>query len=513
MSEKLIESKKSRSCPPYPSLMSMGIVLAIAIGLIAICGWKIFLLESEQEEIKRERLLLDRDKDAFLTYGGELPQMAERHRLLTQEVAELENRRSGLEERNDELDKKTRELDARASRLTGAVTALESQLQALEASLAKEKAEIAQLTPERSTLQKEVATLKAEQSALNESLTQKRKQEAALTANLEGLERSGAHARELLSRLTADQQVYETFEQRLQAMTSKFDAVLARSDMLTTEYGGRMERLEKFVTQMDQQLTLLDTDRQAISFNLEALKKDRAAYATLLKQTGEHKNLMQAQLESLTSTNKKFSAAMENVQNLDNRLQTTLKAESGALKKMAQEDAAARAALSSSADALKQDIQTLRAQLEHTQANSGHIGDLLTRQREKLDELAAAMASLDSMIEKNRQASQAGIEAGTKLGHTAQSLVTQADIFRTRLDLAANQGSQFEKLMDSQATRMKELGNTTRQLADEIGDTRRRGVQLEAILKEIQTTLDRQGHEPQPVVNTGSTQEPAGATP
>lgn len=513
MSEKLIKSKRSLSNRCFPTLLGMGTLLVISIFLIAICAWKIFLLESEQEEIRRERLLLERDTDAFLTYGGELPQMTEQHRRLTHEVAELEKRKTWLDETNGDLDKKSRELDARAARLTGAIIEMESQLQALQASVGKETAELARLRPERSALQKEVETLKAEESSLNESLNQKRRQEAALTANLEGLERSSAHTRELLTRMTSDQKAYEGFEKRLQQLAERFEAILERSDTFTTEYGARIEGLEKFVTKMDQQLTLLDTDRQSMSLNLEALKKDRANYATLLKQTGDQKNLMQTQLESLTSANKKFSAAMENIQNMDNRLQTTLKAESGALKKMAQEDVRVRASLASSAEALKQDIKTLQAQLEHTQTNSGHIGELLTRQREKLDELNAAMASLDSMIEKNRQASQAGMEAGAKLGHTAQSLATQADIFKARLDLAANQGSQFEKLMDTQAARLKELGGTARQLAEEIGENRRRGANLEVILGEIRTIIDKPAQEAQPILNTETTQETAGATP
>lgn len=491
MANTLAEHKGPALDRAFPSTILMGVALAIALALIAICAWKIFLLETEQEETRRERLLLERDRDAFLTYGSQLPQMTERHRLLNQEVAKLEDRRGFLEKSNEDLEKKNSQLDAQAARLTGAIAELQSQLQGLEATLAKDTAELDKTRPELASLKKEVATLAAQESALAKSIGEKRNQESALAANLEGLERSRQHAQEMLAKITEDREMVSNFEKQFQQLAAKFEAIVSRSDKLTGDYGARLEGMEKFLARMDQGMAMLEADRQALGANLDSFKKDRASYGAFLKQTGDHTRGLQTQVDSLGATNKKFASAMETVQGLETRLRNSLSAGSDALRKMAQEDAKTRSSLAASAESLAQSLQSIKSQLEQSQADSKRVGDLLARQREQLDAMTAAATDMQHMLEKNRQSAQTGMESGAKLGHAAQALATQADIFKNKLDLADNQSSQLEKLIDSQSARLKELGGAARQLADEIGENRRRGARLEVLLGEIQAMIDK----------------------
>lgn len=493
MSESSPKRVKSPLDFAFPSLFVMGLILALAVGLTAICGWKILTLDSEQEEIKRERLLLERDRDAFLTYGGELPQMSERHRLLTEEVKRLEDRRKFLENNNKELSEKQTELDSKAARLTGEAAELQTRVQTLEARLGQEREELAKLSPELVAAQKEAAMLKAQDKALSESIAAKRKQEAVLIANLEGLERSRQHSQELLAKMTGDKALYDDVEKQLAQITERFSVILGRADELTTDYGARVANVEKLLTRLDQSMTLIDTDRQALGINLEALKKDHASHVGFLKQNNDQSKLLQGQVDSLVANNKKFATVMDTLRNLDNRLQAALSAETNALKKMAQEDAQTRASLASATQTLTGKIQTLAEQLEKVKDAGSQTSQLLEKQRNQLDALGAQTSALETAMEKTRQAAQAEIEAGTKLGHTAQTLATQADIFKSRLDLSGTQAGEIERLVDNQAGRLKELATMARQLADEIGENRRRGARLEVLLGEIQNALDNNG--------------------
>lgn len=469
----------------------MGTILVLAIGLVAICGWKIFMLDAEQAEIQRERLLLERDRDAFLTYGGELPQMTERHRVLTADVKKLEDRRQYLEQTNASLETAGEQLSAKAARLTGAISELQTQLTALEAEMAENRAQMLKLVPEKTSTQKEVALLRAQEDTLKSSITQKQKQESALLASIEGLQRQKTHTQELLAKMTADREAYLDFEKQLGQMTARFEEVLTRTGRLAADYGTRLEGMEKFLTRLDHGVGLLDADRQSFAANLESLKKDHAGFAAFLKQNESQNRILHSQVELLTGNNKKFAAAMEVVKGLDSRLQTVLAAESAAIKRMAQEDAQTRSSLASAAQTLTQNVQGINHQVEQSQSQVAQTAELLAKQRDQLEKMETMSMELSASVEKARQTAQTELEAGTRLGHTAQTLATQAEIFRNRLDLASSQGSQMEKLIDTQTGRLKDLAGLARQLSEEIAENRRRGSRMEIMLGEIQTLLDR----------------------
>lgn len=497
----------------FPSLLLMGTLLAVALGLLAVCGWNIFALDSEREEIARERLLLERDRDAFLTYGGELPQMTERHRILSQEVARLEDRKAFLEKKTAELEKKTEESGAKASRLTGAISELQAQTQTLEAELGRQRAEMAKLQPEKAELQKEIAQLKAHDDGLATSIGQRQKQEAALLASLEGLARQKEHARTMLAKIADDREIFGKFETKLERLTARFDDILAKSDNLASEYSVKLAELEKSLAKLDNGMTVFNADRQALAANLDALKKDHNAYAAFLKQNGDQNRDLRAQVDLLIANNKKFSAAMDAVANLDAKLRNVIAAENAALKKMAEDDARNRANLSSSSQTLAQNAQTLKNQVEQSRESLDRVGDLLAKQREQLDGMAAMTARLNTAVERNSQTAQSEIETGAKLGQAAQALATQAEIFKSRLDLSEAQGRQIDKLMDNQSGRLKDLAGLAKQLGDEIAENRRRGARLEAMLGEIRDLVEK----PARNVKTSETQPeiepPLPATP
>lgn len=470
----------------------MGFALVIALALIGICGWKIFTLEAEWQEVDRERLLLERDRDAFLTYGSELPQMTERRRVLAEDVARLEDRKKWLEEANSKLESLREDLEGKTSRLTGRVAALETQTQENENELGRIRAELERLKPEKDNLSQEVAALKKSEEGLRIDLASKKKQESALVAKVDVLEANRKHLEELLSRMTADKDTYAGFEKNFSALLDKFDGILNRAGATTTDYGLRLTEMEKVAARLNNSFAAIDVDRQNFSANLDAFKKDRQNFAGLLKQSGSQNQIIQAQIDTLQAGNKKLVAAMDSIRGLDSKLQSSLTTETAALRKMAQEDGAIRANLGAAAQHLAQNAQELKTQLERSADAVTQFGKLMGQQRAQLEETAEKLVALQAATEKEKQGAQASLEAGAKLGHNAQALATQAEIFKSRLELADRHSGELEKLLDAQTGRLKDLSGLAKQLADEIRENRRRANLLEGMLAEIQGRLGGQ---------------------
>ena len=491
----------------FPSLFVMGLALALALGLVCVCGWKIFALESEWQELARERLLLERDRDAFLTYGGELPQMTERHRFLAGEVARLEDRKKHLEESNAGLEAQGEELAGKASRLAGRVAALETQTQENETELGKIRAELGKLKPERETISQEVAALKASEEGLRAEMAKKRQQEATLISKVEVLEANRRHLEELLARMNVDRELYASFEKNINGLVEKFGAILNRAEAATTDYGLKLADMEKVAAGLGNSLAALDVDRQSFASNLDAFKKDRQNFAGLLKQSGNWNQSIQAQIDSLQAGNRKLAAAMDSVRGLDSRLQSSLASETTALRKLAHEDAQVRASLGAAAQALTGNTQELKTQLERSAGAAGQLADLIARQRGQLDEIGEKIMALQTAADKEKQGAQASLEAGATLGQSAQALATQAEIFKSRLELADRHSGELEKLLAAQNGRLKDLAGLARQLGEEISENRRRGSQLETLLGEIRTQIDSPGKAaPSPASDAGAEQ-------
>lgn len=491
-------ARRSALDAAFPSLVLLGAGLVAAFGLLALLGWKIFALEAEQEEIGRERLLLERDRDAFLTYGGELPQMTERHRRLTVEANELEGRNKALSETAARLEEQCGELERKAGRLTGAVAELEARVQELETNAASERARLEKLRPEQEEARREVALLKAQEAELSKAIAGQQKHEASLTATLEGLERSIAHNRDLLARMTADHEAYTAFERNLEAISRKFEGLLERTGGHVAEYGTRLEGMEKFLARMDHSLTLIDSERQTLGQNLDAIKKDRASWATLLKQNGEQNRSLQAQVEAITATSRKFQSAMESVAGMDRRLQTALAAETASLRKMAQEDSQTRANLNQAAQSLAQTGEGLKKGLEQVRESGIQIADLLTAQKEEIRGLSGSAGDLVAAVRLMDGLAKSGSEAGARLMHAADALSSQAQALTLRLQEEAARSGRLDDTLATQGERIRELAALASSLSGEIDENRRRGGRLEVLLGEIQALLDKKPAAEQP---------------
>lgn len=483
------EGKRPALDSAFPSLTLMAIGLITAVGLIIICGWKIILLEEERQDIKHERLQLERDRDAFLTYGSELPQLKNDHRVTTEALAMLDEQRKLLEKNINELTEKREALHTETRSLSGSAASLQAQIQSQNAELAANKAGIAKIKPELTALRKDMDVLKAQEKSLRESILAKRKEEAALLATVAGLERSRAQAEEFLSRVRADKEMYASVQKDFSHILATFEGIVGKSGTLSEEYAAKLEDMAKFKTHLDRGMAEMDADLQALASHLETMKQDRAVHAALLKQGQEHAKNLQTQVESVTAGNKKFTAAMESVQGLDKKLQAALAAEVKTIAKLAGEDSQTRADLAAAAKSLGQSAEGLKKNQQEARENNSQVAALLNQQREELRQLQDMASDMASNSARNHETALSGLKAVSAINETAQGLNAQAEKLQSRLELAQTQGDQMQKLLDAERERLSGLLQAARDMRQQLTAATQREEEMKAALAEILSLL------------------------
>lgn len=484
----LISENKAALDSAFPSLALMGFCFLLAIVCIVICAWKIILLEQEQREITQERLLLQRDKDAFMSYGGDLPKLGEEHRQLTLQVASLTESRGELEKNIEALRQKENSLRMRAGGLAGTIATLEAQAEATRAEAARAAAELGKLRPELEALRKEVANMKAQDSGLDESIAKKRKYESTLAANIAGLERSQAHTQEFLAKINTDRDFYLETHKSFERALAKLEETLSRTSALTGVYAGRLEEMGKFKTTLDQGMAVLSADLKGAASNLEAIKEARASHAALLKQEAEQGKLLREHVADVAQNNKKLAASLELVQDLDKKLQAALAAESATMQKLAQEDAETRARLAATAETLSKSVDNFKSDQGKIQATLTDLGNLLNERKAESKTLLDLAVELASLAEKNRETTRSGIQVGAVFGEAARTLQKQAEELKTALDQGSEQGRRFGQVLDADMERQKEVAILIKEAREEITMSRRQSMELQAILEKLKAS-------------------------
>ncbi len=469
----------------FPSLALMGFCLFLALACIVICAWKIILLEQEREDIHQERLLLQRDKDAFLTYGGELPALATRHQDLTRKVAQLEETRSGLEKSIENLQAEQAKLRVEAGGLSGTIASLEAQSQAVGAELAKTVAELGELRPALDSSRKEAEKLRAQETALTQSIVKKQKDEAALLAAIAGLERSRRHARQFLEKLTEDQAFYGGMEKNYAAALARFEDILAKSASLTADYALKLEEMGKSRIALDQGMAMLKVDLESAAANLDALKKDRASHAALLRLEAEQEKLLREHVDGVAANNKKMAAALELVESLDGKLQAALAAEASSLRKVVHDDSRTRAKLAAAAESLAASVEQMKADQGKLKAGMADMENLLAGGRTESRALGKLAAELAVLADKNRETSLSGIQAGANFAEASQNLQKQVQNLKLAMDNNEAQARRIGEILEGEAERQAQMAKLAREAREIFEDSRNQNEDLKKILTSL----------------------------
>lgn len=489
--------KKAALDIAFPSIAVMAVALVAALLLIFICGWKLILLEQEQQEIAQERLVLERDRDSFLTYGSELPQLEDQRQRMVEEIAKLEARQKVLSKTLSELETRRESLNLETNGLSGAVAHLQGQVQALNKELAESQAELRKIRPELAQGKKDLALLRAQENALRESIQTKQKNEATLAAALAGLERSRSQTEEYVKRLNTDKKFIEEGQKKHDELVAAFENIIAKSGALTDEYSMRVEDLNRVKIAFDHGQSTLDADLKSLAGHLDGIKQDRALHAALLKTGTEQNKVLQAQVEGVASSSRKLGIALESVQGLDKKLQAALATEVKTLAKWAGEDADTRAKLAAAAQSLGQSIESFKNEQTMAKEKNHELSELVNKQREELQKLNELAAEFVIHAEKSRETSLSGLKSGANLVEVAQSLQQLAERLQGKVSSVEVQGSQLEKLMDGERDRLSELSSLTRDTREEINVSKRQGEEVRAALAEILALLRKPEQKPE----------------
>lgn len=484
-----LSEKKSSLDSAFPSILLMGLCLALAIVCIVICGWKIILLEEEQKEIARERLLLERDRDEFLTYGGELPGMRAEHQRLMEDIARERETRREITQAIGELEEAQRKLRLDSGVLSGAIATLEGQAASVRERLGADSQELERLGPGLEEARAQAARLAAEEKTLRGSIDAQRKTEAELTAAIAVLERRQASAREMLERVADDKEYFAGLQKRFDQQMEKFDGIVAKAGALTGDYEARLEDMARFKATLEQGMAVLGSDLKGFEASIETLRQDRAGQAALLKQGEEYARLLRGQIDDIAASNKKFSATMDGMSGLDQKLRAALAAQTAALARLTGDDERTRASLAAAAETLGRTAEALKSEQEKIQANAAQFASFLAIQKGEIDQLKAQAADLAEMAAKNHEAAQDGARSGARFAEAARNLQGQADALKERLAQAEAQTGQMRAFLDEQRTRQEELGRLARETREEIGKNRRQGLELLEILAELKELM------------------------
>lgn len=473
----------------FPAGWLLLAALFITIALMIFCGWRIFLIEGEAREVARERLLLERDKDEFLQYGSELPQMAERHRALSMEMKQFEARKGELADEVRELEEKRASLDLETRDLMGAVKELKAQAEIATTDLGSLKGDMERLKPTTDELRQTLAGLQAQEKALNESIAQKQKSETTLLANIEGLERQKQHVQDLLGRMIQDKSAYETFEKNLSERMAQFEGALAKVGDLNGNYAEKLGEIDKGRMGLMHGLENLNLDLQGVASYLDVVKKDRNDWTAILNDARTLVGMLKTQIDALTENGKKFVDVLHQTEISDKTFQATLLTEAAAINHMTGEDAKIRAQIEKAAASFMRDGEILKNMTAQLQDAGVQIRSLLNTQQGEMATVTEAARDIMAQAEKSRQGLDASLKAGSTLSHSAIALSDQVEEIRTRLKQVDARGIQMDELLNNHADKLKTLTTLGRQLSTEIDENRRQGMLLNDLVTTLQSTM------------------------
>lgn len=385
-----------RSDTAFPSTVIMGLCLVLVVALLGITGWKVLLLDQEREDIRQQRALLERDINVFKQYGGELPQLEKRHGELTASIAQLEGVQNGVQQTVDKLTQQRQTLTEESARLSGDNTEISSRISAVRKELGQAQSELANAKPRAASAKQELAALQSQETALRASIADKQKQFATLTADVQGLERRQAHARDLLARITEDQKTLDGFKKSVDSMATQLQASLAKADTASNEYTRQTANVQTATRNLDAEIAAMHTRLQTMESSIATLERHSSSFSQLLTQGGSSNQTLQAQLQTLTAENKRLGTTLQaldtQVQQWTQRSQAPLEK----IKEMEEKLLPIANSLSNSVQAIAAQASAFEAQVRETQTGVSGVQKVVGTLEHHVQSLATAATELQS---------------------------------------------------------------------------------------------------------------------
>ena len=356
----------SQSDAAFPSTLLMGACLILIVALVGVTGWKVLLLDQEREDIHQQRAVLERDINAFKLYGGELPQLEKRHGELTVSIASLEGIQRDLQQTIEKLTQQRQTLAEEAARLSGDNTELVSRINAVRKELGQAQSELVNARPLAATAKQELVALRSQETSLRASIAEKQKQATVLTADIQGLERSRAHAQELLARMTEDQKVLDGFKKSVDAMAMQLQASVTKANSASAEYVRQAASVQGATRSLDAELATMQARLQTMDSQIASLERHSATLSQILTQGGASAQAMQGQVQNLMTENKRLGTVL---QALDAQVQQWVQHAQAPLAKITEMEEKLRPI----ANTLTDTVQTIAAQASALESQVGSV--------------------------------------------------------------------------------------------------------------------------------------------
>jgi chromosome segregation ATPase len=483
-------------------------------------------LQAQQEQERELQAALDESNSnaerTAETLGGELEQLHRRQTILQQTLeksrAQLAQTQSELKQRESSLlsalDEAERSANERLTKSQAEISNLQRQIQIQESAhhkIAQEKAELANclqvessralefagqaesLDEQRRSLEHELETI---QQVSSETEAQHQKDMALLKEELE------------LARHTIDElgQTRQQLESALQQTQAEFQA---EQERLSQSLEVEKQHARQNVSRLNRLVKRLNSRLESISAKAIRQRKKRLKLEVMLareqKTSEQLKQLMKSTENKSEIANNRLAKLERSQQELQTELQKEIEASQEAWGKASESDIALQTAkleYASLKKELEQEIDNLRAQLEHQEESLGTIQSEHSVENERLQEsldeyqteLRMAQTTIRALKGDRERIREAKFEADEQLTQVeAKYRKEQAELIAARESNRQEVASLRQELADiKRLSDNPEAVEHLRQTLHQVEDEKAALKQQIAGLREVQLEMERQ---------------------
>jgi len=244
---------------------SMGVALILVILLTLLSGWKIINLESERSSVESQRLLLERDKQAYADIQKELPSLERRKQAIISEFSELEGKGRSAQVRYESITVQSNAAQSNLEKALAERDQAQAASQAARQELASLQADIQKARVDSQNLKQQVEALRAEEQTFGKSAKQLREQVAQIEADISGLERERQNRKKILEQMSQDTSELQKISKRFDGIAYNLEVSHKAADEAIKSLHFESQKFTKAVEEVNKQTQGLAKETQVVS--------------------------------------------------------------------------------------------------------------------------------------------------------------------------------------------------------------------------------------------------------
>lgn len=404
----------------FPSVKLLAAAIGFIILVSIISGFKVVRLDHDQDELRLERAVFEKERAALGDYKNEMPALEQLHTELRNVTADMQARHDALAEELKGLEQQRQEVRTMLDEARGEYYRFQGARQEAQQEMAQIVNEISSVRPMMRVYKTQMEVLKVREAETRESINKLLAQKEQLAADLKGLEREKAHAQEFLERVLNDRKVLQTFAESVGATAGELRQTVKNTDAATKNFVALTAGLEASVQQIKTGAQTIPAKIKSLDEQTAGLAASNKTLAAAADQGEKAGKALQSQVDSLTASAASLKQSLK-----DMETQTALWAR-GSEKTLAELKAMdlAVAPLPKNVAATLKDLsettQNLSAQARLVAGSAKEVQNLVAPLKSQASGLTQASASL-----KDEAASAKG--AGAELQRQLASLQKNID--------------------------------------------------------------------------------------